>query len=44
MIEEDPNDPNPDRMTPATTIVGYLIGAIIIFLMFYLALPATSLS
>jgi|GEM_PF-1977913 len=42
MLEEDPNDPMPDRMNIWTTLAGYGIGGGIIFLMFYLALPATS--
>jgi hypothetical protein len=42
MLEEDPNDPMPDRMNIWTTIGGYGAGALIVFLMFYLALPATS--
>ncbi len=42
MLEEDPNDPMPDRMNIWTTIAGYGAGALIIFLMFELALPATS--
>lgn len=42
MLEEDPNDPMPDRMNIWTTIAGYLIGGGIIFVMFELALPATS--
>ena len=42
MLEEDPNDPMPDRMNIWTTLGGYGAGALIVFLMFYLALPATS--
>ena len=42
MLEEDPNDPMPDRMNFWTTLAGYGIGGLIIFLMFELALPATS--
>ena len=42
MLEEDPNDPMPDRMNIWTTIVGYAFGGGIIWLMFALALPATS--
>lgn len=41
MLEEDPNDPMPDRMNIWTTLAGYGFGGGIIFLMFYLALPAT---
>lgn len=44
MMQEDPNDPMPDKMNIWTTLAGYGIGAIIIFVMFYLALPATKLS
>lgn len=44
MMEEDPNDPNPDRMGWATTIAGYAIGGAIVFVMFYWSLPATSLN
>ena len=42
MLEEDQNDPMPDRMNIWTTLGGYGAGALIVFLMFYLALPATS--
>jgi hypothetical protein len=42
MLEEDPNDPMPDRVNIWTTIGGYGAGVLIVFLMFYLALPATS--
>ena len=41
MMQEDPNDKMPDKMSIWTTLGGYTIGGIIIFLMFYLALPAT---
>ena len=44
MIEEDPDDPNPDKMSFKTTIGGYVIGGAIVFIMFYFALPATSLN
>ena len=44
MMQEDPNDPMPDKMGIWTTLGGYAIGAVIVFLMFYLALPATSLN
>ena len=44
MMQEDPNDPMPDRMNIWTTLAGYAIGGIIIFVMFYLALPATKLN
>ena len=43
MMEQDPNDRMPDRMTPAIAICGYAIGAAIIFVMFYWAMPASSL-
>jgi hypothetical protein len=42
MLEEDPNDPMPDRMNIWTTLGSYGAGALSVFLMFYLALPATS--
>ena len=44
MMQEDPNDPMPDRMNIWTTLAGYATGGIIIFVMFYLALPATKLN
>ena len=44
MMQEDPNDPMPDRMNIWTTLAGYTIAGIIIFVMFYLALPATKIS
>lgn len=44
MLEEDPNDPMPDRMNIWTTLGGYAFGAAIIFTMFYWSLPATSLN
>ena len=44
MMQDDPNDDMPDKMSIWTTIGGYAIGGIIIFIMFYLALPATSLN
>jgi hypothetical protein len=41
----DQNDTDmPDRMNIWTTLGGYVLGAVIIFLMFYLSLPATSLN
>ena len=43
MHEEDPNDPMPDRMNIWTTLGGYTLGAAIIFIMFYWALPASKL-
>jgi hypothetical protein len=43
MHEEDPNDPMPDRMNIWTTLGGYILGAAIIFIMFYWALPASKL-
>lgn len=44
MLEEDPDDPNPDRMNVWTTIAGYGMAAVIIFIMFYYSLPATSVN
>jgi len=44
MNVEDPNDPMPDEMNIWTTIGGYTLGAAIVFVMFYWALPATSLN
>ncbi len=44
MLEEDPNDPMPDRMNIWTTIGGYAFGAAIIFVMFQWSLPATQLN
>ncbi len=44
MLEEDPNDPTPDRMNKWTAIAGYAIGLAIIFIMFYCALAATVLN
>lgn len=44
MQAEDPNDPMPDKMTWKTTLAGYAFGALIIYLMFELALPATKIS
>ena len=44
MLNEDPNDPMPDRMNKWTTIGGYVLGGVIIFVMFYWALPATVLN
>ena len=41
MLQEDPNDKMPDKMGIWTTIGGYAIGGLIVFLMFYLALPST---
>lgn len=43
MNVEDPNDPMPDRMNVWTSIGGYALGAAIIVIMFYWALPATQL-
>jgi hypothetical protein len=42
MLEADPTDPMPDRMKIWTTIAGYGFGGAIIWLIFALALPATS--
>ena len=44
MLNEDPDDPMPDRMNKWTTLGGYAIGGAIIFIMFYWALPATVLN
>lgn len=44
MITDNENSDMPDRMNIWTTFGGYALGAVIIFLMFYLALPATSLN
>lgn len=44
MISDNENTDMPDRMNIWTTIGGYALGAVIVFLMFYWALPATSLS
>ncbi|MCY4229890.1 MAG: hypothetical protein OXF26_03205 [Alphaproteobacteria bacterium] len=44
MIEEDPNDPMPDRMTIWTTLAGYGTGVAIIVIMFVWALSATQLN
>ena len=43
MIHDDPNDPMPDRMSWTITIAGYAFGIALTVLMFWLALPATSL-
>ncbi len=43
MIEEDPNDPMPDRMNIWTTLAGYGAGVAIIVIMFVWALSATRL-
>ncbi len=44
MLQEDPNDDMPDRMNGWVAIGGYGLAAIIVFLMFYLADPATVLN
>lgn len=44
MIEEDPNDPMPDRMTGRVALLGYGLGALIIWIMFEWALPATAIN
>ncbi|MDH3699669.1 MAG: hypothetical protein OEU46_00025 [Alphaproteobacteria bacterium] len=44
MMQDDPDDLMPDRMNIWTTIGGYALGAIIVFIMFYWSLPATSLN
>ena len=41
MMQVDPNDKLQDKMNIWTTLGGYGAGGLIIFLMFYLALPAT---
>ena len=43
MNVEDPNDPMPDRMNIWTTLGGYILGAAIIFILFYWSLPASKL-
>ena len=42
MLADQNSTDMPDRMNIWTTLGGYALGAVIIFLMFYLALPATS--
>ena len=44
MLEEDPNDPMPDRMNIWTTLGGYILGAAIVYIMFEWSLPATQLN
>lgn len=44
MMNHDEDTDMPDRMNIWTTIGGYALGAAIIFIMFYWALPATSLN
>ena len=44
MMNDDDNTDMPDRMNIWTSIGGYTLGAAIIFVMFYWALPATSLN
>jgi hypothetical protein len=44
MLEEDPNDDMPDRMSIWVALAGYGFGALIIFIMFYWADPATVLN
>ncbi len=44
MIEEDPNEPMPDRMSIWTTLAGYGGGALIVFIMFEWALSATQIN
>jgi hypothetical protein len=44
MMQEDPNDDMPDKMNIWVSIGGYGFGAVIIFMMFYWADPATVLN
>ena len=44
MHQEDPNDDMPDRMNGWVALGGYGLGGVIIFIMFYWALPATVLN
>ena len=44
MLSEDPNDPMPDRMNIWTTLGGYILGAVIVYVMFEWSLPATQLN
>ena len=44
MLHEDPNDDMPDDMNIWVAIGGYSFAALIIFIMFYWALPATVLN
>lgn len=44
MMQDNPDDPMPDRMNIWTTIGGYTLGGVIVFIMFYWSLPATSLN
>jgi hypothetical protein len=44
MLQQDPNDDMPDRMSGWVALGGYGLAAIITFTMFYLAMPATALN
>ena len=44
MLQQDPNDDMPDRMNGWVALGGYGLGGLIIFTMFYLAMPATALN
>jgi len=44
MITDNENSDMPDRMNIWTTLGGYVLGAVIVFIMFQWALPATSLN
>ena len=44
MLTGNEDSDMPDRMNIWTTIGGYGLGAVIVFIMFYWALPATSLN
>ena len=44
MLQQDPQDDMPDRMNIWVAIGGYCLGALIIFIMFYWADPATVLN
>ena len=44
MLQQDPNDDMPDRMTKWVALGGYGFTALIVFTMFYWADPATVLN
>ena len=44
MLQQDPNDDMPDRMNKWVALGGYSLAAIIIFIMFHWAQPATVLN
>jgi hypothetical protein len=41
MLDTSDTD-NPDRMTPGIALLGYVFAALLSFIMFWLAVPATS--